>query len=96
MSRWTRIFPPPTEPAEVTKLRAAFDAAGVHTVNIPVDARVDLCSDDAAIRSAGNAVYRRWVDIAVQLGSPSIRVWIPKCRDLSNLATAVQALKTDD
>jgi sugar phosphate isomerase/epimerase len=84
---------PSTEPAAVRKLRAAFDAAGVHTVNIPVDARVDLCSDDPAIRSAGNAVYRRWVDIAVQLGSPSIRVWIPKCRDLSNLAKAVQALK---
>jgi sugar phosphate isomerase/epimerase len=84
---------PSTELAEVRKLRAAFDAAGVHTVNIPVDARVDLCSDDPATRSAGNAIYRRWVDIAVQLGSPSIRVWIPKCRDLSNLGKAVQALK---
>jgi len=84
---------PSTEPAQVGKLRAAFDAAGVHTVNIPVDVRVDLCSDDPAKRSAGNAIYRRWVDIAVQLGSPSIRVWIPKCSDLSNLAKAVQALK---
>jgi sugar phosphate isomerase/epimerase len=84
---------PSTEPAAITKLRAAFDAAGVHTVNIPVDVRVDLCSDDPAKRNAGNAIYRRWVDIAVQLGSPSIRVWIPKCRDLSNLAEAVQALK---
>jgi sugar phosphate isomerase/epimerase len=84
---------PSTEPAAITKLRAAFDAAGVHTVNIPVDVRVDLCSDDPAKRSAGNAIYRRWVDIAVQLGSPSIRVWIPKCTDLANLAKAVQALK---
>jgi sugar phosphate isomerase/epimerase len=84
---------PSTEPAAITKLRAAFDAAGVHTVNIPVDVRVDLCSDDPSKRNGGNAIYRRWVDIAVQLGSPSIRVWIPKCRDLSNLAQAVQALK---
>jgi sugar phosphate isomerase/epimerase len=84
---------PSTEPAAIAKLRAAFDAAGVHTVNIPVDVRVDLCSDDPAKRSAGNAIYRRRVDIAVQLGSPSIRVWIPKCRDLRDLAKAVQALK---
>ena len=84
---------PSSEPAEISKIRAAFDAAGVHTVNIPVDARVDLCSDDPAKRDAGNAIYRRWVDIAVQLGSPSIRVWIPKCPDPSDLAKAVQALK---
>jgi sugar phosphate isomerase/epimerase len=82
-----------TEAGEIRKLRAAFDAAGVHTVNIPVDARVELCSDDPATRDAGNAVYRHWVDIAVLLASPSIRVWIPKCRDRSDLAKAVSALK---
>jgi sugar phosphate isomerase/epimerase len=82
-----------TEPGEIRKLRVAFDAAGVHTVNIPVDARVDLCSDDPANRDAGNAIYRHWVDIAVLLASPSIRVWIPKCRDHSDLAQAVSALK---
>ena len=84
---------PSTEPGQIRKLRAAFDAAGVYTVNIPVDAPVDLCSDDPVIRKASNAVYRRWVDIAVMLASPSIRVWIPKCRDHANLERAVQALK---
>lgn len=82
-----------TEPAQIRKLRAAFDAAGVRTVNIPVDVRVDLCSDDQATRDAGNAIYRRWVDIAVLLASPSIRVWIPRCRDRSDLAKAMQALR---
>jgi sugar phosphate isomerase/epimerase len=84
---------PSTEPNEVRKLRAAFDAAGVYTVNIPVDEKVDLCSDDAAIRSVGNARYRAWIDVAVLLGSPSIRVWIPKCSDPSDLPRAVRALK---
>jgi sugar phosphate isomerase/epimerase len=82
-----------TEYSEVRKLRAAFDAAGVHTVNIPVDEKVELCSDDEATRNAGNARYRNWVDIAVMLGSPSIRVWIPKCSDASDLPRAVRALK---
>jgi sugar phosphate isomerase/epimerase len=78
---------------EVVKLRAAFDAAGVRTVNIPVDEAVELCSDDEAKRTAGNASYRHWIDIGVILGSPSIRVWIPKCSDTSDLAKAVRALQ---
>jgi sugar phosphate isomerase/epimerase len=82
-----------TEPDEIRKLRTAFDAAGVYTVNIPVDESVELCSEDAAKRDAGNARYRHWVDTAVLLGSPSIRIWIPKCSDRSDLPKAVRALK---
>jgi sugar phosphate isomerase/epimerase len=82
-----------SEPGEVSKLRAAFDAAGVHTVNIPVDERPDVCSEDEAKRDAGNARYRHWIDVAVILGSPSIRIWIPKCSDTSDLPKAVGALK---
>jgi sugar phosphate isomerase/epimerase len=84
---------PSDELSEVRKLRAAFDSAGVYTVNIPVDERVQLCSDDEATRNAGNARYRHWVDVAVLLGSPSIRVWIPKCSDFSDLPRAVRALE---
>jgi sugar phosphate isomerase/epimerase len=84
---------PSTEPDQVRKLRKEFDAAGVHTVNIPVDEPVDLCSDDTAKREEGNARYRHWVDVALLLGSPSIRVWIPKCPDPSDLAKAVHALQ---
>ena len=82
-----------TETGEVRKLRAAFDAAGVYAVNIPVDERVELCSEDEARRNAGNARYRHWIDVAVLLGSPSIRIWIPKCSDTSDLPKAVRALK---
>ena len=82
-----------TEHSEILKLRAAFDAAGVRTVNIPVDEHVELCSDDEGKRNAGNASYRRWIDIALLLGSPSIRIWIPKCSDIANLHQAVRALR---
>jgi sugar phosphate isomerase/epimerase len=82
-----------TEREEILKLRAAFDAARVRTVNIPVDEPVELCSDDEAKRKAGIASYRHWIDIAVMLGSPSIRIWIPKCSDTSDLPRAVMALK---
>jgi sugar phosphate isomerase/epimerase len=84
---------PSTEPGEILKLRAEFDAAGVHIVNIPVDDSVELCSTNAVTRKAGNARYRRWIDIAVTLRSPSIRIWIPKCSDTSDLPRAVGAVK---
>jgi sugar phosphate isomerase/epimerase len=84
---------PSKERGENAKLRAAFDAAGVRTVNIPVDEAVELCSDDDAKRKAGNAAYRNWIDIAVILGSPSIRIWIPKCADAGDLPKAVKALR---
>jgi sugar phosphate isomerase/epimerase len=84
---------PSTEPEDITKLKAAFDAADVFVANIPVDDRVELCSDDEEKRNAGNLRYRRWIDIAVALGSPSIRIWIPKCSDFADLPKAVHALK---
>jgi sugar phosphate isomerase/epimerase len=92
---------PSTETSEVRRLRAAFDAAGVHVVNIPVDARVNPCSDDPAKRAAGDTGYRHWVDIAVMLGSPSIRIWIPKCTDFNAIDYAatkniVVNLENDD
>jgi len=84
---------PSKERSEIVKLRAAFDAAGVRTVNIPVDEEVELCSNDEAKRNAGNASYRNWIDIAVVLGSPSIRIWIPRCTDIADLPKAVKALQ---
>jgi sugar phosphate isomerase/epimerase len=78
---------------DILKLRTVFDAAGVRTVNIPVDEPVELCSEDEAKRNSGNVSYRRWIDIAVMLGSPSIRIWIPPCTDTTDLPKAVRALK---
>lgn len=81
-----------TTPDELIKLRAQLDDIGVFVANIPVDAPVDLCSLDSATRGASNSTYRKWIDIAKLLRSPSIRVWIPRCSDLSNIARAAAAL----
>ena len=81
------------DPSAIRELRLALDAAGVRTVNIAVDEPVELCSDDKARRDAGNAAYRRWVDIAVMLGAPSIRIWLPKCPDAPAVRASVRALR---
>ena len=63
-----------TDLADIRRLKSAFDAVGVRTVNIPVDEDVDVTSSDPARRDASRRAYERWIDIAVVLQSPSIRI----------------------
>ena len=70
-----------TEPEYVKPLNAAFQKAGVHVVDIPVDAAVQPCSSDAERRNSSLETWRNWVDVAVTLGSPSIRVHLPENAD---------------
>ena len=67
-----------TEPEYVKGLGAAFQKVGVRVVDIPVDAAVQPCSPDAERRKASLDSWRGWVDVAVTLGSPSIRVHLPE------------------
>ena len=76
---------PSIEPSEIREIRASIRCSRRPTVNIPVDDSVELCRTNAATRDSGNARYRTWIDIAVTLRSPSIRIWIPKCTDTSDL-----------
>ncbi len=61
----------------VHSLRQSFDKSGLHVVNIPVDGGHPKLCGSAEEREAGLAYYRKWVDAAVILGSPGIRVHIP-------------------
>ncbi len=83
---------PSMEMDEIHKLRAAFDQAEVRVVNIPVDEEVDLCSADAGERKKAYDVYCKWVEIAVVLRSPSIRIGVPKCGGIGDIAGPVKAL----
>jgi sugar phosphate isomerase/epimerase len=67
-----------TEPEYIQGLNESFQKAGVHVVDIPVDASVDLCSPDPERRKASMETWRAWVDAAVTLRSPSIRVHLPE------------------
>jgi sugar phosphate isomerase/epimerase len=67
-----------TEPEYIRALSASFKNAGVHVVDIPVDAAVQPCSPDMERRKASTGTWRTWVDVAVMLDSPSIRVHLPE------------------
>ena len=73
---WSNHFES-TETSYVQSLAAAFTKAGLRIVNIAVDIPVHLCENDPQRLSAGLDEYRKWVDTAVVLKSPSIRVHVP-------------------
>lgn len=72
---WSRHFDS-IEPAYVHSLREAFDKAKLQVVNIPCDASVRPCGT-AEQRAAAQETWRKWVDAAAILNSPSIRIHVP-------------------
>jgi len=77
----------------VSELAATFKKAGLGVVNIPCDVPVKLCGT-AEQRDKALTTYRQWVDAAVILGSPSIRVHCPAGKDPAAIACAVDGLRS--
>jgi sugar phosphate isomerase/epimerase len=84
------------EPAYLHGLREAIEKAGCHVINIPVGVNASLYDPDAAKRTVGVDNARKWVDAAVTLGSPSIRVHIQGVRgvkpDVAHTAESLRAI----
>jgi len=81
------------EPDYVQGLKASFDKSGMHVVNVPVDSgRPKLCGS-AEEREAGLAAYRKWVDAAVILNSPGMRIHWPHAPAGKEMECAVGAFK---
>jgi len=70
--------------------REAIEEAGVYVVNIPVDNEHSYYDADAASRKKAIENGKRWVDVAVLLGSPSVRTSIAPAKN-SNPAVDVAA-----
>jgi len=88
---WSRHFQS-TDGEYMHDLDRSFRSAGLHVVNIPVDDEVHLCGS-AEERAQSLSIYRKWVDAAVILRSPSIRVHLPHGETGEQINCAVSALK---
>ena len=89
---WSHHFES-NDPEYVGGLRDAFQSAGLHVVNIPVDIGVKLCGTTEKYEH-GLAAYRKWVDAAVILGSPSIRGHLPHGEQDGEMSCAVKAFRS--
>jgi sugar phosphate isomerase/epimerase len=67
---------PATDTAYLDKLRTVLEKLGMHVVDIPVGSRESFYDPDPARRGQAVAGAKRWVDVALALGSPSIRTHI--------------------
>ncbi len=72
---------PSTEERYLQEFRAAIEKAGVQVVNIPVDNSFSFYDADKANRQKAIEHGKKWVDIAVVLGSPSVRTSIAEAHN---------------
>ena len=71
---------PSTDAAYLDELRGAVARAHSHIVNIPTDVGASFYDLDAGKRATAIAGGKKWVDVALAVGSPSIRVHIQGAR----------------
>ena len=87
---------PSTDAAYLHSLRDAIEKAGVHVVNIPVDNSFSYYDADPAVRQKAVDNGKKWVDIAVIIGSPSLRTSIAEAGnakpDIAVVAEQLQKL----
>jgi len=72
---------PSTDERYVKGFREAIEKAGVHLVDIPVDNSFSFYDADAANRKKAIEYGKKWVDVAVMLGSPSVRTSIAEAQN---------------
>ncbi len=65
-----------TEPQYLSEFREAVEKAGSHVVNIPVGGRESFYDPALTQRKKAADFSKKWVDVAVAIGSPSIRAHV--------------------
>jgi sugar phosphate isomerase/epimerase len=70
-----------TEPDYLDGLRNDLKAGGIGIANIAVDLPGSLYDPDEAVRAKAIEVRKKWIEVAAQVGSPSVRVNDPPSRN---------------
>lgn len=69
-----------TEPAYLLKVRESIEKAGCHAVNLPCGVKASFYDPDPAQRRVAVENGKKWIDVASQIGAPSIRAHIQGAR----------------
>jgi sugar phosphate isomerase/epimerase len=65
---------PSTTPAYLKELRAAVERAGSHVVDLPAGGDASLYDPDAGKRALAVEDGKKWIDVAIALDCPSVRL----------------------
>jgi sugar phosphate isomerase/epimerase len=82
------------EPAYLDQFRNALEKGGSHAVNIAADMDTSYFDADAATRIKSVAEAKKWIDVAVTIGSPSVRTSMSSVKNAPNLDHATESLKS--
>jgi hypothetical protein len=77
---WSRHFPS-TDPKYLSEFRAVVEKAHAGVANIAVDGESSPFAADPAERQKAISFSKQWIDVAVAIGSPSVRTNIPSAKD---------------
>ncbi|MDP9147796.1 MAG: sugar phosphate isomerase/epimerase [Acidobacteriota bacterium] len=89
---WSDHFPA-TDEKYLDEFRAAVEKAGATIVNIAVDGEHSPYARDKAERAQSVAFSNHWVDVALAIGSPSVRTSMAKASDSEpNVERAAESL----
>jgi sugar phosphate isomerase/epimerase len=77
---WSAHFPS-TDAKYLEQFRESVKKAGAGVANIAVDGEESPYAADRAEREKAIAFRKHWVDVAVAIGSPSVRTNIPTAKD---------------
>lgn len=72
---------PSTDVKYLHEFREGIEKAGVHVVNIPVESEESYYDIDATKRKRAVRNGMKWIDVAVMLGSPSVRTSIAEAKN---------------
>jgi sugar phosphate isomerase/epimerase len=83
-----------TEPGYLAELRAAWAKAGVTAIDIACDIRASVYDPDATKRAKAVTLGKTWVDAALGVGSPGIRLHVAGVRGAKpDVALAADSLR---
>lgn len=83
-----------TDPDYLHEFRSVVAQAGIQVVDIPVDSNDSLYDPDLAVRKRAIEFGKKWVDVAVAVGSLGIRNGIARSKNASpNVNVTVEGLR---
>ena len=83
-----------TEAGYLREFRARVENAGARVVNVPADLRYSFYDTDEARRQKAVGDGKKWIDVAVAIGSPSVRLHIAEARNVKpDVGRTAESLK---
>lgn len=81
------------EPAYLNQFRNALEKSGTHAVNVAADMDTSYFDANADSRAKAVAEAKKWIEVAIAIGAPSVRTSMSSVKNPPNIERAGESLK---